>query len=90
MEFLKSAWNWVCGVVSTVWSWLKSTWDWVENEVEKAWNTLRNKSVVFCELFALKLLAKRIRAKYDELRNKLSSADQKELDDLLDQIDARG
>lgn len=89
MGFLESAWNWVCGIARRVWSWLTGLWDWVKNAVANAWETLKQKSAAFCELFSLRLLAKRIRARYSELRQKLSGSDQRELDDLVDSIDAR-
>jgi hypothetical protein len=89
MEFLTSAWNWVCGIAKTVCSYLTSYWDWVKNEVQKAWDVLKEKSLPFREMFSLRLLVKRVKAKYHELRNKLSKEEQDELDDLLRTIDAR-
>ncbi len=90
MGFLESAWNWVCGIARRVWRWIASLWDWVKDQVMQVWHVLVEKSAAFCELFSLKLLAKRIRARYNELRGKLSSSDQQELDELVDSIDARG
>ena len=90
MEFLSGAWNWVCSVASGIWSWLTSLWDWVTERVQEKWEFLKDKSPPFLELFALKLLAKRIRARYCELCGKLSSSDRRELDNLIETIDARG
>ena len=89
MDFLHSAWSWVCGIARTVWSGLTGIWDWVKNQVKNAWNVLKEKTPAFCELFTLKLFLKRARAKYDELCQKLSLSDRRELDDLINQIDAK-
>ncbi|UJR06807.1 hypothetical protein I4U23_011094 [Adineta vaga] len=89
MDFLSTAWDWVCSIAKSIWTWLTPLWDWVKAKVEEKWEELRNRSTPFRELFSLKLLVKRIKAKYDELRNKLSSSDQKELDDLVNGIDSR-
>jgi hypothetical protein len=89
MDFLESAWKWVCGIATKVCHFITSLWNSVKDQVQQLWNTLKEKSPAFQELFSLKLFAKKIRERYDELCAMLSSSDLKELDDLLNTIDGK-